>query len=61
MSAERHSGDPNEPVPCPLLWASPPFWWMNETDRSNSIEFEARQAGGQGYRYHPSRDHDYER
>ena len=49
----RPSDNPNyayEPEEYPLLKASPDFWWMNETDRSNAFEARAIAYGGEGYR-----------
>lgn len=53
MSERDDAPNPYPPHPYPLLWASPDFWWMNETDRSNAFEARALAYGGQGYRYHP--------
>ena len=55
----RPSDNPNyayEAAETPLLKASPDFWWMNEVDRANAFEARAIAHGGQGYRYHASRE-----
>jgi hypothetical protein len=45
-----------EPEETPLLKASPDFWWMKESDRSNAFEARALDHYGQGYRSHGERE-----